>query len=516
MKFGLLFAVLTLAVPNACARGAPASAGIAAAPSAAPTATTAPAATPTALIYYGRPAARFALAAIPLGFDADGNARWLVVTQFFDAQGKPTRIMANSDLDWLSRDGYVQWQTRLRYGQPAAILKTHRDGPLTMAVRANVPRLGTARVRTDTRIWRGPRVVAQALGPHAVAIGWFPRESTMARIVRIDGRGRQRTVVVIAGPSSSYRDATVLPGKHYRYVLYRADHPPVALGPVATLAPPPATSVANAGGKAMWLFFTTNPIDKIYYKRLDPNAIVAQAVSAGLHYVELRTAYGAYWEVTPEAKPTIDAIIDGLAAHGIGTIGWTVPRDTTVEDLRQSVRTAYYRTARGTTLTGLAIDVERGDEFMGGAPQGPNALWQYMRDLRAAVGRHYLLVATVEDAYLEHLTQKQYPYEQVARYSDVLQPMAYWRMMRRKATTPAQVDVLLRASYAKLVREARRSMPISIGGQTDNEGRNGYPPASEVTASLATSKAVGAIGECFFDWDATQPDQWDALADYRW
>ncbi len=475
-----------------------------------------PAPTPTGPVYFGKPAARFRIDARPLGFDPDGNARWLVVAKFFDAQGKPTRIMANSDVDYLSRDGYVQWQTRLRYGQPAAILKTHREGPLAMTLRANVPRLGTLSAHTDTRAWRGPRVVAQALGPQAIQLGWFPEERTTARIVRTSGRGRSRTLEVIAGPSSTYRDTSVLPGRHYRYVLYRADHAPVALGPITTPAPPPVTSVSNAAGKAMWLFFTTNPIDKIYYKHLDPNAIVAQAVRAGLHYVELRTAYGAYWELTPEAKPTIDAIIDGLAAHGIGTIGWTVPRDTTFEDLQQSVRTAYYRTVRGTPLTGLAIDVERGDEFMGAAPQGPSALWQYMRALRAALGPSYLLVATVEDPYLEHLTQRQYPYDQIARYSSVLQPMAYWRMMRRRPTSPAQVNALLRASYAKLAYVARRPIPISIGGQTAAEGRNGYPPADEITASLTTSKAVGALGECFFAWDGTQSYQWDALADYHW
>ncbi len=484
--------------------------------SATPTTAPTPAPTPTVPVYFGKPAVRFGIDARPLGFDPDGNARWLVVAKFFDAAGRPTRIMANSDVDYLSRDGYVQWQTRLRYGQPAAILKTHRDGPLAMTLRANVPRLGTLSARTDTRAWRGPRVVAQALGPRAVQLGWFPEEATMARIIRTDGRGRNRTLEVIAGPSSTYRDTSVLPGRHYRYVLYRADHAPVALGPITAPALPPVTSVSNAAGKAMWLFFTTNPIDKIYYQHLDPNAIVAQAVRAGLHYVELRTAYGAYWEVTPEAKPTIDAIIDGLAAHGIGTIGWTVPRDATFEDLQQSVRTAYYRTAHGTPLTGLAIDVERGDEFMGAAPEGPSALWQYMRSLRAALGPTYLLVATVEDPYLEHLTQRQYPYEQIARYSDVLQPMAYWRMMRRKPTNPTQVAVLLRASYAKVARVARRPIPISIGGQTTAEGRNGYPPADEITASLATSKAVGALGECFFAWDGTQAYQWDALADYHW
>lgn len=479
-----------------------------------PTATPSP--MPTGLIYYGNPAVRMTLEQRPLGFDPDGNARWLVVTHFWDAQGKTTRIMANSDLDYLSKDGYVQWQTRLRYGQPAAILKTHRNGPMAMTIRANTPKLGSITAHTDTRMWRGARVVAQALGPHLIQIGWFPQENKLARVVRIDSAGRRAIMTVIAGPSFTYRDTSVTPGARYRYILYRADYAPVKLGPVQALPPPPSTSVSAAAGKAMWLYFTANPIDPLYYKHFDPKAIVDQAVRAGLHYVELRTAYGAYWEVTPEAKATIDAIIDGLAAHGIGTIGWTVPRDTTFEDLQASVRTAYYRTPKGTRLTGLALDLERGDEFMGGDPQKLNALWIYMQYLRAAVGPHYLLVSTVEDPYLEHLNNHKYPYPQIAQYSDVLQPMAYWRMMRRTPTTPAQVKVLLRASYEKLLHESGRVLPISLGGQTSAEGRNGYPPADEITASLDVTKAVGAIGECFFDWSGTQPYQWDALANYHW
>src|SRR5947209_6917656 len=90
---------------------------------------------PSGLVYYGNPAAKLTIVSHPLGFDPDGNARWLLVARFLDAQGKPTRIMTGSDLDWLSRDGYVQWQTRLRFGQPAAILKTHRDGLLHIDVR---------------------------------------------------------------------------------------------------------------------------------------------------------------------------------------------------------------------------------------------------------------------------------------------------------------------------------------------------------------------------------------------
>ncbi len=230
----------------------------------------------------------------------------------------------------------------------------------------------------------------------------------------------------------------------------------------------------------------------------------------------MRTAYGGYWEITPEAKPTIDAIIDGLAAHGIQTMGWTVPRDTSFEDLQASIRTIYYRTAKGTPLHGLAIDLERGDEFMGGDPNGLNALWMYAQYLRQAVGPSYMLLSTVEDPYLEHLNNAKYPYPQIARFSSALQPMSYWRMMRRKPTTPAQVRVLLKGSFDRLRALSGRSLPISMGGQTDAEGRNGYPPAAEITASLEISKQVGAIGECFFAWQATQNYQWDAIGNFTW
>ena len=40
--------------------------------------------------------------------------------------------------------------------------------------------------------------------------------------------------------------------------------------------------------------------------------------------------------------------------------------------------------------------------------------------------------------------------------------------------------------------------------------------ADEITASLDASKAVGAIGECFFDWNGTQPYQWTAIGNYAW
>jgi len=484
------------------------------APTPVPSAAPSPAPTSTAPVYAGNPAASFRVVASPSGFDPDGNARWVITTQFYDAQGQPTRIVANSDIDWPSKDGYVQWQTRMRYGQPAAILKTTKDGPLSMTVRLNMPKIGSTVVRTDTRAWKYPRVVAAALGPHTVQIGWFPREDGTVRVTRIAPNGARKLVGIVAG-GSTFRDTTVKPGTQYKYLIARP-HRPRAVAYARTAAAPLPTNVGMAGGKAMWLFFSNNPIDDNYYGKWDPQAIVDRAVAAGLHYVELRTAYGAFMEVTPQARPKIDAVIDGLAAHGIGTMAWTVPRDTTYEDLKASVDSAYYRTAKGTPVTGLAIDVERGDEFMGSDPQGLAALWKYMAYLRGAMGPHYLLVATVEDPYFEHLDSVKYPFEQVAKYSDVLQPMSYWRMMKKNPTNAGQVRQMLPDAVKRLLELSKRQLPVSIGGQTTAEGRNGNPPPDEITASLDAAKAAGAIGECFFDWDGTQPYQWDAIAAYRW
>ena len=266
----------------------------------------------------------------------------------------------------------------------------------------------------------------------------------------------------------------------------------------------------------MWLYFSLNPVDDNYYGKLDPAKIADQAAKAGLHYVELRTAYGAFWQAPPKVKPTIDAIVDDLAARGVLTMGWSVPREATFEDLSASVRSAGYRTAKGTPVHGIAIDLERGSDFLGDDPHGLAALWMYEKYLREALGPHSLIVATVEDPSFEHLDESKYPFREIAKYADVLQPMAYWRMMRRTPTTPALVEQLMIKSATMLRAASGRTLPISIGGQTGAEGRLGYPPGDEIAASLDGAKAAGAIGVCFFDWNGAQPYQWSALAAYPW
>ena len=482
--------------------------------------TPAPAATPspvpTGPIYVGNPATHFRLESRPLGFDPDGNARWLVVVRYLDAQNQPTKIMLNSDLDYQEDRGLMQWQPRMRFGQPSAIVTTTQPGLLTLTVTSNTPFKGKQVARTDPAAWHFARVVAAPLGPHLIQIGWFPREMNDVRIVRADARGKRTAIAIVAAPSSTYRDASVKSSSVYRYEIYRGEKAAVRTPWVRTDAELARTSVSSASGKGIWLYFGTNPYDDHFIMTLDPAQIADQAARGGLHYVELRTAYGGYWEVEPAIKARVDAIIDALADRGIGTIGWSVPRQASYEDLRQSVRTAEYRTARGTRFTALALDLERGDEFMHDCPEGCIAMSQYVQVLRAALGAKYTIVSTVEDPYLENLDNAKYPYRAIAQYSDVLQPMTYWRMLSKNSASIDKMKALLAASYQKTLQVAGRSLPISIGGQTSSEGVRGSPPPGEVYGSLEQSKVLGAIGECFFDWDGTSADQWNAIARFSW
>jgi hypothetical protein len=481
-----------------------------------PLPTTAPAPQPTVL-WSGAPAASFALELSPLGLSPDGEARALVRVILRDAQGNATRLRRGADFDYFTDRGEAQWQTRLRYGGPAAIVAVRDEGPVNVRVVANRPAgLGEQHASFDTRAWRTPRAVAAPVGPHLVRIGWFPRlrSTETVRIFRADARGTYRLAAAVNAPASSWDDDGVEPGRVARYIVTT----PQTRGPVELHADvprelPPSTADAIRG-KSAWLAFSGDPLDDESYAKLDPDRIVATAVRAGLRSVELRLAYGAFDESTPEAKATVDRIVDGLAAHRIATIGWTVPRAASFEDLARNAEVAAYRTPAGNGITGLAVDLERGEEFMGG-PRGKDDLRTYLATLRRAVGPRVLLIATIEDPYLEHLDQTKFPYREIARDADVLQPMTYWRMMGPWDTIP-KVQTAIAGSVALVRRLAARDVPIDVGAQTGVLSKRGAPPGEELTAAIEASRRAGAIGVTFYDWNGTGPEQWDAIARAAW
>jgi hypothetical protein len=487
------------------------------APFAWPTAmpTSVPAPQPTVL-WQTAPATSFSLDVQPLDVSPDGDARALVRVVLRDANGEVVRLRRGADFDFFSTPGSAQWQTRLRYGGPAAIVSVRDDGPVTVRVVANRPKeLGSQHVSFDTRRWRVPRTVAVAAGPHLVRVGWFPHvRAGDVRVYRIGARGVRTLAATLRAPSSSWDDDAVVPGRVARYAVER---PRAAATVVQANVPPPLpdSTVDAIRGKSAWLAFSADPLDDGAYTKLDVDGIVDTAVRAGLRSIELRLAYGAFDEVAPPAKATIDRLIDGLAAHRVAVIGWTVPRSVAFDDVARTVAVAAYRTPGGNGISGLAIDVERGEDFMGDGPRGYAALREYIGVVRRAAGRSVLLIATVEDPYLEHLDQTTFPYREIARDADVLQPMAYWRMLGPWDSVP-KVQTAIAGSVTLLRRLAQRDVPIDVGAQTAVLSKRGAPPGDELAAAIAASRRAGAIGVTFYDWTGTGPEQWDAIAKAGW
>jgi len=480
-----------------------------------PLPSTAPAPQPTVL-WSGAPAASFALDVAPLGVSPDGEAQALVRVVLRDAQGAVVRLRRGADFDYFTDRGEAQWQTRLRYGGPAAIVSVRDDGPVQLRVVANRPAgLGEQHASFDTRAWRTPRTVAAAAGPHLVRVGWFPQVRDGAvRVYRADARGARTLAATLRAPSSSWDDGAVQPGRVAHYIVER---PHAAAAFVHANVPPelPASTVDAIRGKSAWLAFSGDPLDDASYAKLDVDQIVATAVRAGLRSVELRLAYGAFDEMTPDAKATIDRLIDGLASHRIAVIGWTVPRAAAFDDVARNAEVAAYRTPGGHALTGLAVDLERGEEFLGSGPRGYAALRAYLGVLRRATGPHVLLIATIEDPYLEHLDQTKFPYREIARDADVLQPMTYWRMMGPWDTVP-KVQAAVAGSVALVRQLAGRDVPVDVGAQTGVLSKRGAPPGDELAAAIDASRRAGAIGVTFYDWSGTGPEQWDAIARAAW
>ena len=470
---------------------------------------------PSAAVFEPAPPAQMALTIAPFDVTPDGEYRWLARASFRDAGGVATRLLHGGNVAFRVSRGSVQWQTRFRFGAPAAIVATTEAGPLRVAaLLTDPPGVPEVSIVVSPRVAK-ETVVVRALGPHLAQIGWFPR--VMEGTVRIERRGsdRSRQLVLVAPPAATYRDATARPGVDYRYTIGIPGMHRVTER-VAVPPEPPHGSILAFAGKSMWLSFSPDEADPDAAGRFDPQAMIALAARSGIDAIELRTAYGPFWEITPAVRPAVDALIDAAAARRIAVVGWTVPRSVAFDDLALGVATSAYRTARGNGFAALAVDVERGEGFLGNGAAGRAAIVDTVHRLRQALGPRYPLIATVEDPSLERLDERDYPYAEIAANVDALQPMTYWRMLGAGETTPQGVRAAVAGSYATTRALARRSVPLIVGGQTSAVGSRGASSPGELSAAIGTARSVGALGVTFFDWTGTSDAQWAALGATPW
>ena len=467
------------------------------------------------------------LEAQPWQLTADGTWRTEVVAYFADSSGsKEPRLRADVNFDAGSAEvvGLDPWL----HQTPAAMVTTQAAHPIDVSATAVEPSTGSATLTlppppTDVASFAG---VARAIGPHLVAVGWTPlAQDSGVRGYRVyrrtTGSSQDTLVALLSAGGHSWRDAHAQPDATYEYTIV-ADLPN---GParaqtqaIDTPGPMPDTGIDAIAGKGMFFFFSPDTGDSHSYELFDPDAVVAQAVKAGVSDIELRLSRGTFEEAAnPQVHAWLDRFIDGASAAGIKLIAWSVPRRNAADDVAESIAMARYRTPAGNGFAGLSLDLEPGDNYMGHGALARERIADYMEMTREAVGPDYLLIATVISPGLTHFTNDEYPYSRIARYASVLQPMEYWHHFRTSHDY-AQADVADNcANVVSLTRSlAGRDVPVNVAGQSTDLGRTGSPSPAELHWCLGAAQAAGAIGEMFFDYRGTTPDQWAAIEAYRW
>jgi len=369
---------------------------------------------------------------------------------------------------------------------------------------------------------------ARAVGPHLVNIGWTPLAASAAvadyKVYRSSREGDDMQLVAeLPAIKHSWHDVQVGPESGYRYDVVAETATGSVDANTETVTTPGELPVAPASvlaGKGMFLYFSSIDGDVRFFRRYDPEAVIAEAQKANIRVIELRMARGSCaMAQTSQAHIWLNRLVDAAARANISLIAWTVPRRVTTQDVAQTIAAAAYMTPAGNGFSGLALDLETGDHYMGSGPKATASLVQYIKTVRSAVGPRYLIVATVASPGIGNHTNQDYPYAKIAAYADVLQPMEYWHYFY-EAAHHEYVRREVAGAAAKAVARTRelagRDIPVNVAGQSVDLEGTGAPSGREIMWSLFGAKSAGGIGETFFDWAGTRPDAWAAIQAFDW
>ncbi|MBC5826696.1 MAG: hypothetical protein GIW99_03285, partial [Candidatus Eremiobacteraeota bacterium] len=467
-------------------------------------ATPVPATIPT-LVPSPRPST-FHLTAGPWRLTPDGTWAAIVKAAYQDASGTDVPEV-RGDVDFSATVGDVLGLVRRVYSDPAALVTLAQSRPVTVSAVSKTPSLGRATISLPAppNGVAAFAVVAEAVGPHLINVGWTPLQDAARvseyRVYRESIEERHPRLIAVVSPTGhAWRDSGVEPSGTYLYTVGVSMPGLVAKvdsSPVQTPSSLPPSGLDDIAGKGIFLYYAPTPDGDHGWGKLDPDATIAQARDAGITDIELRMAYGSFFEAdTAAARGWVDRVLDGAAASGIKVLAWEVPRRGATDDVAEAVRTAAYHTANGNGFSGLALDIENGDDYMGAGEAAKQSMVDYIQMARAAVGPRYLLVATVISPHMTHWTNRQYPYARIAPYASVMQPMEYWHYHYATSNhdyTEKEIAAACSLAVSQTRRLAGRDVPINVAGQSVDIGEvgtstaTGVPSSQEITWSLRAS-----------------------------
>jgi hypothetical protein len=198
------------------------------------------------------------------------------------------------------------------------------------------------------------------------------------------------------------------------------------------------------------------------------------------------------------------AFIDRAHARGMAVVAWYLP---TLEDVSVDLRRLL--AAAQLPIDGLGVDIE--SRAVADPAERTRRLLELSVRLRDAVGRRAIAAITPSAVHLQVINPDfwpGFPWPELADAYDVILPMSYWSVRRPEwrsgeRYTGENID-RIRASTG------RPDIPIhAIGGVADGAS------VADVQGMVRAIQARGILGGSLYDWNTSQPAQWDALRPLR-
>lgn len=325
---------------------------------------------------------------------------------------------------------------------------------------------------------------------------------------KIEGdQNKYQLIVTLPPKAKTFSDNTMQPNTKYNYrlvLLMNDNTKKVVEKSVLTPMPLKNKTLQVLAGKGIILFFNSDPGSSLYYKKLDPKRVIQETKTLGLHYIELRTVYGDYSHFNdPVLINWLNQFLDLAAANHIPVISWSIPRHETSDSVAADTALASHVTPSGNSFSAVALDLELGAGYMRNTHKAKQNIANYASMLRMAVGKKYLLAAMVYSPWKSGYTNADYPYQELAKQVDVLQPMEFWHFYYaadHHIYTQQEVSNAIEKSITLTQQLAGKNIPINVIGQLTDLGGTGKPSPMEIIWALQAAKIHGALGLSLFDW----------------
>jgi hypothetical protein len=231
----------------------------------------------------------------------------------------------------------------------------------------------------------------------------------------------------------------------------------------------------------------------------DAAKVVSRARMVGLTHLYVRTGtrQGGF-----DGGPMLRRLLPATAGTGIRVIAWDFPQlANPVADARRLAAAARFTVPGAPRVAAVAPDIETGSE---GTKLSSQRVAVYLSTLRKLLPNDVSIIGVMP--WPSEKRAANYPYGQVARFSDALAPMAYW-VNRDPATVVSQTMLRLR-QFRKPVLPIGQAYDPRIDVPTL---RWGAPSRGQVAAFLGTARRLGAPSASLWVWQFAKLDHWRAL-----